>query len=314
MPIDETAKGGNGENTESLPSLEEFFSGKVTLFDSPDAALGAYADAVARQLSGGREAIHRSAAGKQLTAFAIAAAVAFIAACGMMVYHRSYLLFIAVFAIDIAALLIARKKLTGTGALVKKLAAMPDADVRAVLVSECRSLVPVRTVKAAKILIACAAAAALVAIFARPHMIFEDNDTGCGVRFYTMSFSADADVYIPDFHDGKPVTEIRGNVFQGLRSIRSVRLPDGITEIRGYTFKSCSRLASVTIPEGVVRVGGHAFENCSNLSSVKFPSTLRSIGSSAFRNCRSLRSVKIPYGCSVDTRAFKDSPTNVNRY
>ena len=110
------------------------------------------------------------------------------------------------------------------------------------------------------------------------------------------------------------VREIGGGAFQGCSSLGSITLPEGITEIRGNTFENCKKLTKIVIPEGVTRIGGHAFYGCFRLSDVTVPASVKEIGSSAFRACSSLRSISIPQGCSVDERAFKESPTKVTRY
>ena len=43
-------------------------------------------------------------------------------------------------------------------------------------------------------------------------------------------------------------------------------------------------------------------------------SKLSEIGSSAFRQCYSLQNITIPTDTYVNERAFKESPTTVNRY
>ena len=68
------------------------------------------------------------------------------------------------------------------------------------------------------------------------------------------------------------------------------------------------------IPEGVTRIGGHAFYGCTSLSYVSIPSTVTEIGSSAFRQCYSLQSVRVPYRAVINERAFKESPTYIERY
>ena len=300
---------------EGLPTLGGFISpANVAHYKTADDALRAYAEQTLTQMSGGKAMIHRDAAFKQLLATLVAAVVMFIDIGAMMVYHRNYPVFLGILLAAVVALIIAHRRLNSSAALVGKMAAMPDADVQAVLVSEYDSMVPALWVTLGKAAMLVAVAVGIAALFNQPHMIFEDNATGCGVRFYTMAFSPVADVVVPDVHDGKPVTEIRGNVFQSLGSIHTVTLPKGLTQIRGYTFEGCGNLESIVIPEGVTRIGGHAFYGCGRLSEVTFPSTLKEIGSSAFRQCYRLTNARIPQGCSVNSRAFKESPTRVERY
>ena len=115
-----------------------------------------------------------------------------------------------------------------------------------------------------------------------------------------------------NLHDD--IISIHGETFIGDVSLNNVILPSKITAVRGSTFEGCTSLTSITIPEGVTRIGGHAFYGCTNLSYVSIPSTITEIGSSAFRQCYSLQSVRVPYGAVINERAFKESPTYIERY
>lgn len=115
-----------------------------------------------------------------------------------------------------------------------------------------------------------------------------------------------------NLHDD--IISIHGEVFIGDSSLINITLPSKITEVRGSTFEGCSSLKSIVIPEGVIRIGGHAFYGCTSLSYVSIPSTVNEIGSSAFRQCYSLYNVRVPYGAVINERAFKESPTLIQRY
>lgn len=177
-------------------------------------------------------------------------------------------------------------------------------------------------------------------VFREPHMIFERQDEGYVVRFYTIGLlENDRVLEIPEEYKGKPVIGIRGDVFANVYTLeevilpdtiqeirggafknaiflRKINLPDGIEEIKGNTFENCYNLEKIEIPDSVIRIGGHAFRNDSNLEEVIISknSKLEEIGSSAFRNCTSLESIRIPRGVSINERAFKESPTVVREY
>lgn len=118
-------------------------------------------------------------------------------------------------------------------------------------------------------------------------------------------------IEIPD-----SVTELGGESFYGASSLESVKLSKNITEIRGNTFENCKSLKSITIPDKVTRIGGHAFYANSSLSEVLIGenSQLVEIGSSAFRLCDSLNYIVLPTITSVNSRAFKESPTEIVRF
>lgn len=113
-------------------------------------------------------------------------------------------------------------------------------------------------------------------------------------------------------HDN--ITSIHGSAFKNCSDLEEIKLPKNITEIKGNTFEGCTSLKSIDIPYGVSRIGGHAFYGCTNLSDVIIPKTVIEIGSSAFRMCYSLSEVSIPDSTYVNEKAFKESPTVVNRY
>ena len=118
-------------------------------------------------------------------------------------------------------------------------------------------------------------------------------------------------IVIPD-----TVTRIWWEAFYWASSLESVVLPKDLPEIRWDTFEFCTSLKSITIPDTVTRIWGHAFYGDYNLSEVIIGenSQLQEIWSSAFRQCSSLYNITIPSWTYVNERAFKESPTSVNRY
>ena len=119
------------------------------------------------------------------------------------------------------------------------------------------------------------------------------------------------EVILPD-----TLTYMGGETFYNAKSLEKVILSQNITEIRGNTFENCTALTSIDIPDNVTRIGGHAFYGNTSLSQVTISenSKLLEIGSSAFRRCDSLKAIRIPRKTSVNYRAFKQSPTIVERF
>lgn len=115
-------------------------------------------------------------------------------------------------------------------------------------------------------------------------------------------------IEIPD-----SVTEMGGETFYNAKSLIGIKLSQRLTEIRGNTFENCESLASIEIPDSVTRIGGHAFYGNTSLKEVTFTpnSKLQEIGSSAFRRCYNLEEIVIPKGVSINSRAFKESPTDI---
>ena len=135
----------------------------------------------------------------------------------------------------------------------------------------------------------------------------------------------------------KKVTEIHGNTFENCKSLKTVNLhnniksihayafknntnlkniilPDKITKISEGTFEGCTSLEKIIVPNKVTKISAHAFTDCQSLSEVTIPSSVKEIGSSAFRRCYNLKEISIPYNAVVNSRAFKESYTNVKRY
>ena len=177
-------------------------------------------------------------------------------------------------------------------------------------------------------------------IFRTPHTIYEKQDDGYVIRFYTIGWlENEKELVIPEEYKGEPVVGIRGDVFAYVHSLEKVvlpdtikeirggafayasrleeiNIPDGIPEIKGETFQGCRSLKEITIPDSVKRIGGHAFRENSSLAKVNISpkSKLKEIGSSAFRNCTSLKEIYLPRNVSINERAFKESPTHVKEY
>lgn len=112
------------------------------------------------------------------------------------------------------------------------------------------------------------------------------------------------------------LTYMGGETFYNATSLTTVKLSNNLSEIRGNTFEECNSLKTITIPDKVERIGGHAFYGNDSLEEVNLTenSMLKEIGSSAFRNCPNLHIITIPADVSVNERAFKESPTVVQRF
>ncbi len=108
-----------------------------------------------------------------------------------------------------------------------------------------------------------------------------------------------------------------GTILKGVndKSIRNVRIPDGVTSIGDYAFCECTGLISVTIPDSVTCIGDHAFSRCSNLTSINIPNSVISIGLDAFQDCTNLTSITIPDSVArIGNGAFRGCSglTNIN--
>lgn len=108
---------------------------------------------------------------------------------------------------------------------------------------------------------------------------------------------------------GNNIDKIHENAFAS-SGIEKIYIPNSVQNISGNAFNSCITLEEVvfTSESKLERIGGHAFEGCVSLKEVHLPPSIKEIGSSAFRSCGSLTTVELPQGCSVNEKAFKNSP------
>ncbi|WP_242961386.1 leucine-rich repeat protein, partial [Clostridium beijerinckii] len=129
-----------------------------------------------------------------------------------------------------------------------------------------------------------------------------NNDTEYEITGYS---GTNTDITIPSQINGKNVTSIGNNAFNGKIDVTSIIIPDTVTSIGDYAFYYCSSLRSIKIPNGVTSIGAQVFYNCTALTSITIPDTVTSIGDYAFLNCSSLTSIKIPKGVtSIGIVAF----------
>ena len=74
-------------------------------------------------------------------------------------------------------------------------------------------------------------------------------------------YGNDSVLILPDYIDGKPVTQIDSWSFSGCDSLESVVLNDGLLEIGSYSFQYCSNLKTLTIPESVIDGGYRLYDS-----------------------------------------------------
>lgn len=73
---------------------------------------------------------------------------------------------------------------------------------------------------------------------------------------------------IPETLDGKEVTGLAENCFDGCKSLETVTLPDTLKTIGDYAFQGCALLETVEIPAQVTDIGDFVFEGCTSLESI----------------------------------------------
>ena len=116
----------------------------------------------------------------------------------------------------------------------------------------------------------------------------------------------------PEFHlfNSEQTNKIEDNAFNNCKTLKEMKIPDGITHIGRSAFYGCTALGSVYIPDSVVEIGEGAFYGCTALKRIELPKNLVTLGDNAFYGCTALGSVYIPdnikhlgknvfYGCTT---------------
>ena len=116
--------------------------------------------------------------------------------------------------------------------------------------------------------------------------IYENDDftytlTDEYTKVRIMSCKLDSDeIVIPDTIDGKKVTSIGPNAFQG-SSITSIIMGKNIETICEYAFANCTKLSSVDFGDAVKSIGECSFAR-TVITELNFPDSLETIGNNAF--------------------------------
>jgi len=95
---------------------------------------------------------------------------------------------------------------------------------------------------------------------------------------------SDTNLIIPAFYNGKKVTIIGDDAFNGNGAITSVKIPDTIVTIGERAFADCISLTDCTIGNNVSNIGFGAFAGCGNLNSIVIPASVETMGSTVFTN------------------------------
>lgn len=109
-----------------------------------------------------------------------------------------------------------------------------------------------------------------------------------------------------DFHRNPFLEEIvwpgeRGlmsNQFDGLTSLKQIRIPDGTKHLSDRTFRNCGSLTELELPEGLETIE-HAFQGCKGLTQLVFPDSLTHLAD-LFTDCTGLRRVTIGPNTKLD--------------
>ena len=76
-----------------------------------------------------------------------------------------------------------------------------------------------------------------------------------------------------------------------IKTLTTLKIPDGVTKIGMNAFQECISLESVEFSASVESINPQAFYKCSNLKSLTIPASVTSIDEYAFEDCDTLESV-----------------------
>jgi len=131
---------------------------------------------------------------------------------------------------------------------------------------------------------------------------YYDLGTSYSVTGYT---GTDTTVVIPSLYNGKPVSKIDHDTFNGKSTITSIAIPDSVTSIEYNAFAFCTSLTSITIPDSVISISSNLFYGCTGLVSATLSNAITTISPGAFFECNLLTSITIPGGVTyVQGAAF----------
>lgn len=137
-----------------------------------------------------------------------------------------------------------------------------------------------------------------------------------GEAFMVTGYTGTAsEVYVPSYHEGKPVLRVSSRAFYENTNITSIIIGDNAIAIDSNAFADCTNLERVVIGSSVETIGERAFGWCEKLSSVNLPDSLTVIENDAFWMCAGLTEIRIPYGLTtIGESAFGrcDGLKNVN--
>ena len=103
----------------------------------------------------------------------------------------------------------------------------------------------------------------------------------------------DKHIIVPEFIDGKTVTEVDERAFSRSDRILSITLPHTVSRIGKEAFAWCRKLELVKA-SGIIEIGDKAFIGCDSLTDIGIGSKIKKLGKKAFAYCISLTTAELP--------------------
>ena len=112
---------------------------------------------------------------------------------------------------------------------------------------------------------------------------------------------------IPAYIDGKEVTGIAENGFNGTTTAQGIILPQTVKTIGDYAFAECSNAKFIHLNGEIAIIGNGAFSGCNGLKSVVLPKKLETIGSQAFAGCSGIETLTFNSNTkTIESKAFEN--------
>lgn len=103
------------------------------------------------------------------------------------------------------------------------------------------------------------------------------------------------DEFIPSCTlEGDKIIAISSDAHHNFRSIKKLKIADGIEEIEPFAFYYCDLLEEIIFPNTLKSIGASAFANCEKLLEINISEGITEIYNSAFQYCFSLEKVYLP--------------------
>lgn len=132
-------------------------------------------------------------------------------------------------------------------------------------------------------------------------------------------------IVIPETYNGKAVSTILNNAFNGATHLKNITIPSTVTKVEDNAFYECGNIeyneydnamylgntanpylilvkakdatiTRCTVNEATVAICDSAFYGCNELSYLTIPNSVKCIGSYAFKDCASLYEINFPEG------------------
>ena len=73
-------------------------------------------------------------------------------------------------------------------------------------------------------------------------------------------------IEIPSTYEGRQVTQIGRNAFEGCQNLVNITIPEGIEKIESEAFKDCKAIENISLPNTIKEISGSAFSGCDSLN------------------------------------------------